>query len=214
MMIYTEPAPPPPQRTRFTVWHNHGGPNFPVISNPAAVINPLPGPFLDTTDFGNEGTGGNRAVGTEGAVGPPNPIVKNVNPTGIGEIWSIEMWDSPGDWCPPNHENSAAAVLTSYRFDLDFQTDLCFWTNRGKVPGIVPPDPACRLYSSVLTNTWTIRLFITFNVATGVGNIVTPLATAMVNDPNPTRLATPVQNSSLEVRFPVTLKMLVIDARN
>jgi len=213
-MTYREPALPNTIHQRFTVWHNHGGASlFPTIANPAAPIVALPGPFLDTTDFGNEGTGGDTACGTEGAVGPPTAIVKANNPIGVGELWTVEMWDSPGDSCPAQHENSATAVLQSYRFDLDFRVDLCFWTNKGKVPGTIPDEAANRLYASVQTNTWTIRLMINFNVATGIATIVTPLAIALTRDGNPTRRAIPVEGAGLEVRFPITLKMLVVDAR-
>jgi hypothetical protein len=174
---------------------------------------PVRMPVLDTTNFGNEGTGGNRAVGCEGAVGPPTPIQKrNV---AIGQRWRVQMWDSPGDSCPPQHDADPGPgttwPLTGYRFNLSFRSDLCFWTNSSRAAGATR-HAACRLYVSVLTNHWDIRISHRFNPATGAG---TPgrRTLRMRRDPTPTRRGVPVKGSGLEVRAPIYLNLLATDAR-
>ena len=120
------------------------------------------------------------------------------------------MWDSPGDSCPRRHEGFPAARLIDYRFNIDFLSSLVFWTN---VSGVQRPTvhAACRLYSHVITNTWTIRIAMTFNAA-GASAITTPLAIAMVQDVLPVKKAQPVDGSNLEVRGPVSLNLLIVDA--
>jgi outer membrane protein OmpA-like peptidoglycan-associated protein len=201
---------------RTSIWTSVGAG---TVFGPATAPGPalVAGPVLDTTNFGNEGTGGNRAVGTEGAVGPPVPIAKT--PQATGERWRVQMWDSPGDSCPPNH-GFFPGNLHTYRFNLDFQSDLCFWTNITGVPGPTPgpitgappprPDAACCLYASVQTNIWQIRVAFTFNPATGASTPNPGNTIAMQRDPNPLRLARPVQ--VLEVRPPISLSLLATDA--
>jgi hypothetical protein len=207
---------PPATHARLSVWVNGAG-----FFSPGGV--PLPplvgGPVLDTTNFGNEGTGGNRCVGTEGAVGPPRPVVQTApvrTPGGVGKSARVEMWDSPGDDCPPALA-TLAGVLQAYRFNLDFSTDLVAWTNdtRSAAPtprpilaGGANPDPACCLYASVQRNTWTIRFAIAFPAAAA------PVARgtlALARDASPTRLAQGV--AALEVRSPVSLNLLGIQER-
>ncbi len=199
---------PPVQHQRISVWVSaSAGTVFgPGGAAPALVS----GPVLDTTNFGSEGTGGNLCVGTEGGVGPPKPISKTA--LAVGENWQIEMWDSPGDSCPANHD-FLPGRLSSYRFNLNFRSDLCFWTNMAGVAGPTPDDPACRLYSSVVSNTWTIRLGFVFNIATGVSTPAPAGAVSMLKDGNPTKLAQPVQGTGLETRFPISLNLLAVDSR-
>jgi hypothetical protein len=181
-------------------------------------------PFLDVSPFGNEGTGGNTCVGTESpaAPGPPPPPASGIlkvdaptatNPLRVGQQWTIKMFDSPGDNCPPTHA-ALPGRLTTYRFNLNFRTDLVFWTNIQQVAGPTV-DPECHLYASVQTNHWTIRYSIAFNAA---GNAPRQTAASLrvhvEKDKKPQRLATPVQGSGLEVRFPFLLNVLGIDARN
>ncbi|MBN2532392.1 MAG: hypothetical protein JXB88_05845 [Spirochaetales bacterium] len=221
-MNYVIPGPPAVNHFMEFQCYNHGtgiiGPTMPsaILPAPLHPVAFLALPVLDVSPFGNEGEGGNRAVGTEGGIGPPGGIVKIANPAGIGEIWTIEMWDSPGAGAPAHHSNPAYAgtVLESFVYNLGFRVDLCFWTNRSKVAGHMPDDPACRVYSSVQTNTWEIEFEIQFNINTGVSNITTPYNIVINKDGNATRLATPVQNSGLEVRFPTILQTVIIDARN
>jgi hypothetical protein len=168
---------------------------------------------LDTSINAGAGTGGNTVVGTEGAIGPPVPIVKTALP--IGQRWTVEMWDSPGDRAPANHGGYAPTRLVAYRFNLDFRTDLVFWTNTTKTAAATGANEAShRLYATVQTNTWRIRTALAFDAA---GNAIAPPANANVNlikDPNPRRLATPLEGQVAETRGPQLLSMLAIDARN
>ncbi len=206
---------PPATRQRISLWTSVGaGTVFttPPGAGPAAPAI-VGGPVLDCTNFGNEGSGGNRAVGTEGAVGPPVAIVKTPRAAGFGQDWRVQMWDSPGDNCPAAHESFPAAVLTNYRFNLDFRSDLVFWTNLAHTPNPTPNDISSRLYASVVTNTWTIRLALTFPAAPAPAVITTPLNVTVVRDANANRVAIPVDGSGLEVRAPISLRLLATDAR-
>lgn len=215
---YRDPNPPNTVHPRFTVWvrpPNHRPFQTFRPPPPVAGFTVQAGPVLDTTNFGLEGTGGNRCIGTEGAPGPPLAIRRTARPNAagpgnVGQRWRVQMWDSPGDSCPRRHEGFAAARLTDYRFNIDFLSALVFWTN---VSGVQRPTvhAACRLYSHVLTNTWTIRVAMTFNAA-GVSTIHTPLAITMVQDPTPVKVAAPVDGSGIEVRGPVSLNLLIVDA--
>jgi hypothetical protein len=171
---YDDIKPPPPVRThqRFTIWRAPGGPGIFLPGSAAPAL--LAGPFLDVSPRANPGTGGNTAVGTEGNVGPPvvppgpggPPPQPGITKTpvaapGVGEQWRVHMWDSPGDIIPAAHGGFPGTLLR-YRFNLDFRTDLCLWTNVTGVAGATA-NAANRLYSSVQTDTWTIRFSI--NVA-------------------------------------------------
>jgi hypothetical protein len=190
-----------------------GGRDF-LPGGPAAPAAWDMGPVLDTSINVNAGTGGNTVVGTEGAIGPPIPIVKaNVQP---GQRWTVEMWDSPGDSAPTSHGGYAPTRLVAYRFNLDFRTDLVFWTNTAKTAAATAAnEPAHRLYSTVQTNTWSIRAAVNFDAT---GTAIPPLpATATVTlnkDANPNRLATPLDSQPAETRGPQLLSMLAVDARN
>jgi hypothetical protein len=130
------------------------------------------------------------------------------------------MWDSPGDSCPPAH-GSFAGILVGCRFNLDFMSDLVFWTNvtgaaaptPGPITGAAPPTPdaACCLYASVQTNTWQIRISFTFNPATGVSTPGAGNTIALQRDAVPTRLARPIQKT--EVRAPISLNLLATNAQ-
>jgi len=171
---YDDIAPPPPTRThrRTSIWRAPGGSNtfLPGGAAPSLVA----GPFLDVSVTANAGTGGNTAVGTEGATGPPvvppgpggPPPQRGVTKTpvvapGVGEQWRVHMWDSPGD-AVPAAQGSLPGTLLRYHFNLNFRTDLCVWTNVTGVPGATA-NAACRLYSSVQSNNWAIQFNI--NVA-------------------------------------------------
>jgi hypothetical protein len=207
------PAPPipPVNHSRISIWRPPGGlALFLPGPGPAPVI--LAGPVLDTTPFPNFGTGGNTCVGTEGAVGPPIPIVKTN--LAAGQRWTVEMWDSPGDSAPAVH-GGFPGTLVAYRFNLDFRSDLVFWTSTTKAPGPSATDPANRLYSTVQTNTWRIRLAMAFNPITGavVGAVPANANVTLTKDANSTRRAAAVQGSNLETRAPISLRLLAIDAR-
>jgi uncharacterized protein (DUF2141 family) len=201
-----------PVHTVFSFWTLPPGGGFtkygpPPPALPAAVS----GPTLDCTNFGNEGTGGNRAVGTEGAVGPPVAIVKSNRPGGVGEYWTIEMWDSPGDSSPLTHPAFPGANLINYRFNLNFRVDLCFWTSQSKAAAPTAGNtPACRLYASVATHTWNIRYSGAVNAAAGtLAN--NNLTIRLTKDGNGKKRAIPVDQSGLETRGPCTLDMLAVN---
>ena len=200
-------------RRRHTVWSAvpaHGV--FQVISAPGTPYAPQAGPVLDCTNFGGEGLGGNSCVGTEGAPGPPVINRNAPQPAGaVGKTWIIEMWDSPGDSCPAAHESYPGRPLARYQFNLDFRCDLVFWTNSAKVPGATA-NPANRLYSRVYHTTWTIRLDIGFN-ALGVAAIATPLTISLTKVNADATRAEPAQGTGLEVRHPISLKLLLVNAR-
>jgi hypothetical protein len=197
----------PVTHRRVSVWTSIGaGTTFgPHGAAPTVVA----GPVLDTTNFGSEGTGGNTAVGTEGAVGPPTPIQKD--DASVGQHWTIEMWDSPGDSCPPAH-GFLPGTLVVYRFNLDFRSDLVFWTNTTGVPDPTP-DPACRLYSTVQTNHWSIRFAMAFNATTGAALAVPKVNVSLQRDAQPTRRAASAATKGLEIRSPISLNLLATDAR-
>ncbi|HKW09189.1 MAG TPA: hypothetical protein VJO33_02350, partial [Gemmatimonadaceae bacterium] len=201
------------RRRRNTVWATvpaHGV--FQVISAPGAAYNAQAGPVLDCTNFGGEGLGGNSCVGTEGAPGPPAINRNAAQPAGsMGKTWIIQMWDSPGDSCPAAHESYPGRPLVRYRFNLDFRCDLVFWTNSSAAQGATA-HPANRLYSRVYQTTWTIRLDIGFN-ALGVAAIATPLTIRLTKDNADVMRAEPVEGTGLEVRHPISLKLLLVNAR-
>jgi hypothetical protein len=209
------PAPPPPPA---------GAPAPPAPPAPTIVG----GPFLDTTNFGGEGLGGNTCVGTEGAIGPPKPINKTVLAT--GERWRVEMWDSPGDSAPARHEGFPGTAanpipIVTYRFNLDFRSDLVFWTNYEK-SAANNGAAGSRLYASVQTNGWTIRISYRFNPPTPANPAAHPpvaaapgasvqvtQAIAMVKDANATKPAQSAETAGLQVRAPISLRLLGVDAR-
>jgi len=211
-------GPPIPQlpvpRSRISVRVNpaaNPGVYLPGAAAPAAWDL---GPVLDTSINATAGTGGNTVVGTEGAIGPPVPIVKNA--LAIGERWTVEMWDSPGDRAPVSHGGFAPTRLIAYRFNLDFRSDLVFWTNTAQTPAVTAAnEPTHRLYSTVQTNTWRIRAALAFDAA---GNAVAPVpanaAVTLTKDADVRRRATPLDDQPAETRGPQLLSMLAIDARN
>ena len=200
---------------------------------PAAQPTRMPMPMLDASPFASAGMGGVLTAGM-GAPGP-NAINKVAIPavggaTPSGQQWTVEMWDPPGiPGYPAAHPGFAGAQMIAYRFNVDFHHDLCFWTNNqaaagalgqptvGKVvtpisgPGVGPPDAACCLFASVYTNTWNVRLSLTFAAtAPFAATVVTPFATSMTLDPAASRVARPIAN--LEVRFPPAVNRLSFDA--
>jgi type VI secretion system secreted protein VgrG len=224
------PGAPAPVQThrRISIWTRSVAAGT-VIAPAGAAPVLLAGPLLDVSPFGNEGTGGNTCIGTEtpAAPGPPPPPAagqhrgiqkQNIPGETIGQRWRIRMYDSPGDHCPAAHGHHPGQ-LVSYRFNLNFRSDLCFWTNTSGNRGATA-HAACRLYASVLSNRWYIRISYTFNAVTGVSahpahriwmNRDTRIAAGGSPPPGPT--ATPVEGSGLEVRHPISLRVLATDAR-
>ena len=188
---YDDIKPPPPVRThqRISVWRAPGGPNIFLPGGTAPVG--LTGPFLDVSVGANAGTGGNTAVGTEGAVGPP--VVPGTAPgpgpqpgvvktpvalPGVGQQWRVRMWDSPGDIVPAAHGGFPGTLLR-YRFNLNFRTDLCVWTNVRGLAGAAPDVAAARLYSSVQSNFWAIQ----FSILVALAPPARPTLAAVIGGP-------------------------------
>ena len=170
----------------------------------------ISGPMLDSGAYGaanTEGTGGNTCTGT--ASTNINPVTKTDDASGVGQRWEVTNVDSPGGGITPVAATDALATVRRFTFNIDFQCALVFWTNRNGVAG--PDDyPACRLYVTVQTNTWNIRLESTFDDAFAE-TVVQGRAVTFNKDGDPTRKATPVAGSALETRRPDGLDQLQTD---
>jgi hypothetical protein len=196
------PAPNPSARTRC-FWKMNGA--------------EVKGPMLDSGAFGaanTEGTGGNTCTSTN-STGNDCPVVKKDHKSGIGQNWDVSNVDSPGGGILLEHPADTAIApatnrrtVRNFKFNIDFRCALIFWTNRDKVSGPVD-KPACRLYSTVSTNSWTIRLESNFD-DTFVETRVVRKKVDVVKDV-PTRLAIPVDGTGLETRAPDGLDHLVTD---
>jgi hypothetical protein len=116
--------------------------------------------------------------------------------------------DAPGFGVNALHPTIALAKLVRFRFNIDFRCDFIFWTNKQRVSGNTDA-PACRLYSTVSTNYWTVRFEATYD-ANFVETVVTGPINSVVKDGNETRLATPVDGSGLETRLPDSLDTLKV----
>jgi hypothetical protein len=157
--------------------------------------------------YTSQGSGGNTCTGTAGGNG--GPITKKADRSGIGQRWQVTNVDSPGGPILDTAPTDPAATVRSFKFNIDFQCALLFWTNRNGVEG--PDDyPACRLYVTVQTNTWNIRLHSTFDDAY-TETVVTAKTVTFNKDGNATRQATPVAGTGLETRKPDGLDQLQSD---
>ena len=155
--------------------------------------------------YGNQrGTGGDSCIGT--MAGNEPPVNKIADPSGIGQRWTVGNSDSPGGPINSTHPNDATAQVVRFKFNLNFQSALLVWTNMNKTPG--PPasatttnDPCNRLYSTVQTQSWTVRFESTFDAAFAETNVAAK--TVHLNpDADPTRRASPVAGSGYETRGP------------
>ena len=125
----------------------------------------IPAPILDAGAYGpanTEGTGGNTACGTNGT--NDCPVTKLDHASGIGQSWEVTNVDAPGFGINPMHPTVAGARLAEFRFNIDFRCDFIFWTNNKGVSDNTNA-PACRLYSTVSTNYWTVRFEATYDAA-------------------------------------------------
>lgn len=191
--IPAPPAPAPPLRRTRCFWQLNGA--------------EMGGPVLDS-GYAGQGTGGNSCTGTAGTSG--STVNKVADPSGIGERWTVENPDSPGGGINVNHPTIAGLDLLNFKFNIDFQCDLVFWTNRDR--SYAPSNAPCeRLYATVQHNTWNMRIESDFARGTFVETVVTPKTVTFNADPNPTRLATPVEGSGLETRLPDGLNQLQAD---
>ncbi|HUT77006.1 MAG TPA: hypothetical protein VM285_04930 [Polyangia bacterium] len=185
------PPPPPPVKRTRCFWRGGGV--------------EISGPMLDS-GYIAQGTGGNSCTGTARHNG--STVVKRPDPTGIGERWDVLNPDSPSSGTILRvHPTDAAARLRNFKFNIDFRCDLVFWTNASGIAG--PSNvPASRLYSTVQTNTWRIRLESNFVGAALTEHVVHARRVTFTKDPAPTRRARPVHGSGLETRLPDGLNSL------
>jgi hypothetical protein len=168
----------------------------------------ISGPVMDS-GYDNQGTGGNTCTGTARTNMSGRPDTSVAHGSGIGQVWDVKNVDSPSGGVQHVHPTDGSAYLKRFCFNIDFRCDLVFWTSREGVAG--PDDhPACRLYSTVQTNTWNIRLESTFNAAFAEA-VVTAKTVTFTKDGSATRRATPVDGSGLETRIPDGLAVLVPD---
>ncbi len=162
------------------------------------------GPVLDS-GYAGQGTGGHSCCGTMGANQDNGKVKKSRHSSGIGQIWQAKNSDSPGGGI--TSLSAGGAQLTRFTFNIDFRCDLVFWTSFAKNQG--PADsPACRLYSSVFSNTWGIRFDAAFTpawVATmnAAKNVVLVAGAA--------GRAQRVEGNGLETRLPDGLTLLQAD---
>ena len=212
--VLPAPAPPPTMHRQFFIF-SQTGPGTVFGPGPAPVVEAAP--ILDVTPLGAgaDGVGGNSCTGQWGGHGPLTAITKTNK--AIGQEWVVDTLDSPSVGHGPTHPHFPAppggwSRLVNFRFNIDFRVDLLFWTNKGLV-ATNSADPAPRLYSSVQTNTWTVRFAITFDPLTGAPvGAVPAVGVTMNKDPNATRRSTPVDGMGLETRFPTALGVFKKDA--
>jgi hypothetical protein len=196
------PAPPNPTARTRSFWRLDGAETF--------------GPMLDAGAFSrpNRGTGGNTCTSTNGAA-PVEPA-GTPDPSGIGERREYKNPDSPGGGILLEHPADAAVTpavnrrtVRNFKFNIDFRCALLFWTNRDQDPGRLD-RPACRLYSSVSVNSWTVRFESSYDDSFAETAVVAQTI-GLVKDPNPTRRATPIDGSGFETRAPGGVDVLVVD---
>ena len=206
------PTAPNPNSWGEDVTHHHQPPTPapPPVVPPPAILGlrcyweldgaRISGPILDAGGrYGDQrGTGGDSCIGTMGGAEPP--VNKTDDTSGIGQRWKVENVDSPGGQIASVHPNDGTARLVRFKFNIDFQCALLAWTNFSKNAG--PTDDAtCRLYSTVQTNQWNVRMDSTFGAAWAETR-VTRRTVTFTKDPSPTRRATPLQGSRFETCAP------------
>jgi hypothetical protein len=130
----------------------------------------------------------------------------------LGQRFLVESVDSPGNGAGAAHPGFPNAQLVRYKFNLNFEAFLAFWTNLSANTGATG-DPADRLYSVVRRVDWQMRGEWTVNPATGAITVVTGpnVQTPARNTFNPTARA---EDTDVEVRFPTALNFFTRDARN
>ena len=188
------PIPPPPPIIRARCFWELDGAE-------------ISGPIMDSGYDPKQGIGGNTSTGTMGQNGCP--VTRKKAPGGIGQRIRVTNVDSPGGPIRTVAASDALATLRRFKFNIDFQSALMFWTNRN---GVETHDdfPACRLYVTVQTNTWGVRLESTFDDAY-VETIVTPQTIPLTKDGDATRRATPLVGSGFETRQPDGCEQLQTD---
>jgi len=165
----------------------------------------MSGPVMDSGYAPTQGTGGNTSCGTMGADMDNAGVIKTDHGSGIGQTWQAKNSDSPGGGVTDT--SAGGAKLARFCFNIDFSSALVFWTSFAKDQG--PTDsPACRLYSSVFSNTWGIRLDVSFDRRWGQ---TVNVAKGVVFTAGAGTRAQPVEGSGLETRTPDGLDVLQAD---
>jgi hypothetical protein len=166
----------------------------------------ISGPICDSGGrYGDRrGVGGTSCIGT--MAGREPPVNKIDDPGGLGQRWTVANSDSPGGPIKSTAPSDGTAQLIRFTFNLDFQSALLVWTNCESTPEPAATDngtgsACCRLYSTVQTQSWTVRFESTFD-ATYTETSVTAKTIALTKDPDATRLATPADGSGFETRAP------------
>ncbi len=162
------------------------------------------GPVLDS-GYSGQGTGGHSCCGTMGANMDNGKVKKSKHGSGIGQTWQPKNSDSPGGGI--TSISAGGAQLTRFTFNIDFRCDLVFWTSFAKDQSQTD-SPACRLYSTVFSNTWGIRFDVAFSPAWVVA--VNAAKNVVLVSGAPGR-AQPVEGNGLETRLPDGLNMLQAD---
>jgi len=133
----------------------HGGRRRFHPGDPAPIG--LTMPLLDSGFYptGTGGLGGDSAVMTTSA---PHTVAA-AGPA-VGERWTIQCVDSPGNGFTRTHPVNAAATLQKLRIDWQFVGNFLFWTELNKTRGSsagTAKRPADRVYSVVRTQTWAVK---------------------------------------------------------
>jgi hypothetical protein len=134
------------------------------------------------------------------------PAINKIDDAGgMGQRWTVGNSDSPGGPIRST-ASDAQSQLIRFTFNLDFQSALLVWTNTAATPEPAAGDndttgACCRLYSTVQTQSWTVRFESTFD-ATYAETSVTTKTISLTRDPDATRLATPADGSGYETRAP------------
>ena len=208
---YTNPAPPPPTRRRFTLWasNNTAAHNVGTVANPVWEFRPgdpapniLPSPVLDSGRQPN-GIGGDTCCLRSSNISSNTPLA-------IGQRWVVEAIDSPGDGAPSVHPVFPGALLARFRFHLEFMCTLAFWTNIGHTSGATA-DPANRLYAVFGQVDWSMNGEWSINQGAGTRAQVTAPKVKITK--HGFKVLQAGVDTSTEFRFPTGLDTMASDAR-
>jgi hypothetical protein len=191
-------------RRSFTVFASNlaastGGNNTFIPGDPAPA---LVAPALLDTGRGTPGTGGDTATLTRSRI-------RTRTDQPVGQRWRVESIDSPGDGDGANHPGFPAAVLTRFRFHLDFKAYLCFWTSISGGSGATGVA-CCRVYTVLHEYTWRMRG--EWTIAGGALTVVTA-PSVRISGRTTHNPAVAAADSPIEVRAPTGLNLLGRDAR-
>jgi hypothetical protein len=181
---------------------------------PAIVATPL----LDSGRPG-AGQGGNSATLGSSRIRSRIPTGSLGGPPTLGERLIVEAVDSPSGFSATGtHPGLPAAVLTSFRFNLDFDANLVFWTNHARNPAATG-DLADRLYVVRRRIHWRIRASWTVSPPGAVapappaGTVTAVAVTTAITARTPFAPQTEVHRALIEPRVPTAVPLLGSDGR-